>query len=192
MNNVRFRSVAFNARQFDPKVKPWPNGVEVILDEEEPYYVWISDDQGSVIDEGDWLIQRGDDEQFVCPPEVFDDYFEPYSDESTETEPKWVINNLDAVAQRIAEWRQSKGFYTPDSFDNAPFLLERLMLVVTEVAEAAEAVRKNDYDNFIEELADTVIRVLDLTGTMKIALASAIVNKMTTNETRPLRHGKRA
>jgi NTP pyrophosphatase (non-canonical NTP hydrolase) len=70
-------------------------------------------------------------------------------------------------------------------------VLGKLMLVATEVAEAAEAVRHEDWDNFVEELADTFIRLLDLCGTMGIDIKQAIVDKMAVNEGRETRHGKK-
>jgi len=65
------------------------------------------------------------------------------------------------------------------------------MLVVTEVAEAAEAVRHNDKENFEEEIADTFIRLLDICGTMRIDIERRIDEKMKVNEGRELRHGKK-
>jgi NTP pyrophosphatase (non-canonical NTP hydrolase) len=66
------------------------------------------------------------------------------------------------------------------------------MLVNTELCEAAEAARHKDYENFREEIADTFIRLLDLTGTMGINIEQEIVKKMITNEARPHKHGKHA
>lgn len=66
----------------------------------------------------------------------------------------------------------------------------RLMLITGEVAEAHEALRKRDYENFKEELADIVIRVADLAGGLDIDLESEILNKMEKNKNRPYKHGK--
>jgi len=44
--------------------------------------------------------------------------------------------------------------------------------------------------NFEEELADTFIRLLDITGSYGIDIAGAIADKMNKNERRPLKHGK--
>lgn len=66
--------------------------------------------------------------------------------------------------------------------------LARLCLIVTEIAEAAEA---TDKDNLAEELADTVIRCLDMAGGYDIDLQSAIERKMKRNAERPYLHGKR-
>lgn len=66
----------------------------------------------------------------------------------------------------------------------------RLMLITGEVAEAHEALRKKDYENFKEELADIVIRVADLAGGLGINLEEEILNKMDKNRNRPYKHGK--
>lgn len=90
----------------------------------------------------------------------------------------------------------------PGSVDVIP---EKLMLIVTEVAEAMEAYRINDFDLYLDktngekpegmpaELADIIIRVADLAGHLGIDLDEAVRVKMQHNETRPYRHGgKRA
>ncbi|MCW6059749.1 nucleotide pyrophosphohydrolase [Clostridium sporogenes] len=65
-----------------------------------------------------------------------------------------------------------------------------LMLITGEVAEAHEALRKREYENFKEELADIVIRVADLCGGLDIDLEKEIKNKMEKNKSRPYKHGK--
>jgi NTP pyrophosphatase (non-canonical NTP hydrolase) len=67
----------------------------------------------------------------------------------------------------------------------------KLMLVVTEVAEAMEGHRKGVADDKLPnrsmlevELADTVIRVFDLAGGLGLDLAGAIVEKLTFNASR--------
>lgn len=66
----------------------------------------------------------------------------------------------------------------------------RLMLLVGEVGEAQEALRKNDYENFKEELADIAIRLGDLAGGLNIDLQEEILKKMEKNTKRPYKHGK--
>jgi NTP pyrophosphatase (non-canonical NTP hydrolase) len=77
----------------------------------------------------------------------------------------------------------------------------KLMLIVTEVAEAMEELRISDDittghlrvdgkpDGFPSELADVVIRCFDLAGYLNIDLAAEIRSKMAYNETREHRHG---
>ncbi len=95
------------------------------------------------------------------------------------------------LMERIVAWRKSKGFFTPNNIsEDGDLMLGKLMLVVTEVSEAAEAVRLNDFDNFREELADTFIRLLDICGTCDIDIEAEIRGKMLVNDERPIKHGK--
>lgn len=117
-------------------------------------------------------------------------------------------DTLRALSIRIGEWRERKQFVT--SWYNVP---EKLMLIVTELAEAMEAYRHLPEDvlrwlavggseppaqdkwleheeNFEVELADTMIRMLDLCGALRIPIAGRICEKMAKNELRPVKHGK--
>lgn len=69
---------------------------------------------------------------------------------------------------------------------------EKLMLIVSEVAEAMEGHRKNLADDklprrpMIEvELADAVIRIADLAGALGLDLGRAIAEKLEYNRNRP-------
>ena len=105
---------------------------------------------------------------------------------------KYRIAGLNHVARNIAAWRESKGFSSPRSFEETDQVIVKLALVMTEVAEAIEAARTGDFENFQEELADAIIRILDVGGTMRLDLETAIEKKMRTNEGRPHMHGKLA
>lgn len=69
-------------------------------------------------------------------------------------------------------------------------MLGKLMLVVSEISEAAEEVRANNRPGFEEEIADAVIRIFDICGTMEIDIGKEIMKKMEINKFRPPRHGK--
>ncbi len=97
------------------------------------------------------------------------------------------MGELNGLAQEIAQWREGKGFVT-----NWEGMLAKLMLVVTEVSEAAEAVREDDREKFAEEIADTFIRLLDICGSMGIDIEAEIERKMEVNRGRPYRHGKKS
>lgn len=69
---------------------------------------------------------------------------------------------------------------------------EKLMLVVSELAEAMEGHRKDLMDDHLPhremievELADAVIRICDLAGALGLDLGGAIVEKHAYNQTRP-------
>lgn len=97
------------------------------------------------------------------------------------------------LIRAIVQNRINHGFSTPSSLATEAerdAMLGKLMLVTTEVAEAAEAVRKENFQNFVEELADICIRVFDIAGTMEIDILSAIKIKHRFNLGRGPRHGK--
>ena len=94
---------------------------------------------------------------------------------------------LNKLAVAITAWREEKGFKAPTE-ENVP---EKLMLVVSELGEALEADRRGDRSNFEEELADAIIRLLDMCESMEVDIALAVAAKMEVNEKRPTRHGKR-
>ena len=73
-------------------------------------------------------------------------------------------------------------------YNNA--LGNRLMLIVSELAEAQDALRKGDWENFKEELADVAIRLGDLCGGLNIDLGAEVLKKMERNKQRPYKHGK--
>lgn len=70
-------------------------------------------------------------------------------------------------------------------------IMEMLMLITTEVAEAAEGHRKGLMDDKLPhrtmlevELADTLIRIFDLAGYKGLDLGGAVVEKLLYNLTR--------
>ena len=69
---------------------------------------------------------------------------------------------------------------------------DKLMLIVTEIAEAKEGHRKNLNDDHIKhrpmievELADAIIRIAELAGMMGLDLAGAVIDKLAYNANRP-------
>lgn len=87
----------------------------------------------------------------------------------------------------------NKGWWETDRND-----AECIMLMVTELAEACEALREGnppddklpEFDGLVVELADTVIRIMDYTQARDLPIADAIIAKMQYNKTRPRKHGK--
>jgi NTP pyrophosphatase (non-canonical NTP hydrolase) len=96
-----------------------------------------------------------------------------------------------------------KGWYDGASITREAIMM-RLMLAVSELAEAAEEVRvqevedlprvfygdNNKPEGFAVEIADTVIRIADLCGWLGIDLERAIEIKDAYNTKRPRKHGK--
>ena len=102
------------------------------------------------------------------------------------SKPMYYVPELIHLSRDIADWRERKGFRT-DS-ENIP---EKIALCHSELSEALEANRSGDWDNFTEELADTMIRILDICGSLDLNIATAIDKKMQKNEQRPQKHGRK-
>jgi NTP pyrophosphatase (non-canonical NTP hydrolase) len=108
--------------------------------------------------------------------------------------------DLNPISKAVAEFVKEKGFYTPSSLEGeADLVLSKLMLIVSELSEAAEAARKPDAQgaidreekgNFAEEMADTLIRMYDLCGSLGVDLGLWVAKKMVKNAERPHKHGK--
>ena len=121
--------------------------------------------------------------------------------------------DIEKIAKEIHEVNISKGFWDDRDTKNVG---EVLMLCVSELSEALEAHRKNHKcslnekvknevdiehidivwfethvkNTFEDEIADTVIRLLDLSEGFGIDLAWHIKAKLAYNKTRPHKHGK--
>lgn len=104
--------------------------------------------------------------------------------------------NINELCDKAHETARSKGFwedFNPVKASRVQFnhaMGNILMLIVSEAAEAQEALRKNDWDNFEEEIADVFIRLGDLCGGLGIDIESRIKEKMQKNKDRPYKHGK--
>jgi NTP pyrophosphatase (non-canonical NTP hydrolase) len=130
-----------------------------------------------------------------------------------------TIKDLCKKAHKLAI---DKGFWNFDRYSTGKkikFVLKKrnlselLMLIVSELGEACEALRKNirqqpeGYytidnknklfkskewikDTFEDELADAVIRICDLAESEGIDLEWQIQKKLEYNKTRPHKHGK--
>lgn len=124
-----------------------------------------------------------------------------------------VFEGINEMTKLIYSNNRDKGFW-----DDQRSLVELLMLTVSELSEAVEALRKNrrsdidtfkrkmsnennkfefkknfeEYvkDSFEDEIADAVIRLFDMCGGLGIDLESHIENKVKYNVMRDRLHGK--
>lgn len=101
---------------------------------------------------------------------------------------------LDALSAMLHEIARDKGFwegeYTHDKIGN------KLALVHSEITEVLEAIRKNHgSEKVVEEIADTIIRLLDLYAalrneeTVMHSLDEVLNKKVNINKERPRLHG---
>lgn len=113
--------------------------------------------------------------------------------ETIDADSNTIGLSLNKLAYVISLWGKRQKFDTPTSLDTREeriLMNEKLMLIVTEVAEACEALRNLDYEHMEEELADIIIRTLNLTGTLGINIDEIVAGKMEINRGRPVKHGK--
>ena len=105
--------------------------------------------------------------------------------------------NIDELAFQIHSNAIEKGFWEPNTEDNhTVFYLKQLAMVHSEVSETLEAIRKNKgNDKVVEELADIVIRVLDLwaglvrDGYTQESMQDSLLRKVAYNTDRDRLHG---
>jgi len=121
---------------------------------------------------------------------------------------------INSLAREVYENAKNKGFYDETTERN---IGEMLCLIHSEVSEALEADRKNEYasatietinkekdtnlfqshfeqgakNSFEDELADIVIRVMDLAAYKGIDLEGHVKAKIRYNKHRPYKHGKK-
>lgn len=108
-----------------------------------------------------------------------------------------ILNGINAFVQTAHGASKASGWWN-DLQTGEPLALtqervgDKLMLIVTEVAEAKEGHRKGRMDDHLPhrpmievELADAMIRIGDLAGVLGLDLAGAIVDKMNYNANRP-------
>lgn len=110
---------------------------------------------------------------------------------------------LNSLAKEITTWASEKGFWDkPAAMGEAAGWIEqhqkatKIALVHSELSELLEEIRKPaptqlaGFTNEEEEVADTLIRLLDYAGHYKLDIAGAVAAKMEVNLGRPHKHGK--
>ena len=102
-----------------------------------------------------------------------------------------VIGPLQLLSNEIREINRANGWNLTQGEDWAnPYKVPAIIaLVHSEASEALEAFRKNDKTNFIEEMADVLIRVLDCVGGFESDFDAVVRAKLEKNRNRGYRHG---
>lgn len=110
--------------------------------------------------------------------------------------------NLDVLAKQLHDTSVEKGFW--DALDMLPeeekfiFYAKQIAMIHSEATEVLEALRKSKgHSEVAEELADIIIRVLDLyeglreNGEVLFSLNKVVKKKAEINKDRPKKHGVR-
>lgn len=113
------------------------------------------------------------------------------------TQKSEFVNSMQAVQDEIAITVISKGFRTKTTLSPRN-QGELIALMHSELSEGLEAMRKGnppsehipDFSGLEEEMADTVIRIMDFCSEFNLRLGDAILVKMGFNANRPHKHGK--
>ena len=107
-------------------------------------------------------------------------------------------NVFDNLAINLHEVAVEKGFWPKTEDVDDIFIAKQCMMIVSEVTEVMEAIRKDKGEEEItKEFADILIRTLDLyagaveAGYTRLSLDQALREKVDFNKTRPEKHGVR-
>lgn len=113
---------------------------------------------------------------------------------------------LDDIARDIHKHNRGQGFYDRERLrvvdpvtgdvegtpTNPSLPSEKLLLIVSEVCEAQDALRNGDRENEAEEIADVLIRTLDYAAWRGISRDREVWAKIGKNRERPRLHGRKA
>lgn len=105
--------------------------------------------------------------------------------------------NLEELAFAIHSNAINKGFWEPNTPDNhIIFYMKQLAMIHSEVTETVESIRKESgEEKIVEEMADIIIRLLDLwagmqrDGAVRTTITDALLQKIAINTERPRLHG---
>lgn len=99
----------------------------------------------------------------------------------------WFARQMKYLQKVLYQNAKNHGFHEDDTSDFA--VATKIALIGSEVFEALHAHQKRQDDHIGEELADVVIRTMDLAETLGINLGDEIIKKHNKNINRPYKHG---
>ena len=103
---------------------------------------------------------------------------------------------IDQIAGEIHKHAKQNGFYPVEVKDITASRIIRISLIICELSEAIEALRKNNIygdlgeGSYYEEIIDALMRMLDLIESEKLNIEGRIADKIAYNAKRGEKHGK--
>jgi hypothetical protein len=133
-------------------------------------------------------------------------FFKAMQTDAYEINEAHGFNEPDRLVEEFETWLRKLNFSSQERFTPLVGMLRqarqgmKLMLITSELSETIEGLRKsNPPDSHIPEftteeaeMADAVIRIMNLATEDKCRLAEAIVAKQNYNRNRPFKHGGKA
>lgn len=112
-----------------------------------------------------------------------------------ETIRLYFTQTFNVLANKLHAENIARGFWPGDEDRNNA---ELIALMHSELSEALEALRHNnppsdhipDFAGIEEELADCIIRIMDMSAARGYRVAEALIAKVEFNRSRPYKHGK--
>jgi len=117
-----------------------------------------------------------------------------------------LSKKINKLSEEIYNISDDKGFWSIDDISDFAIVPIKLALIADEVSEALR-VHRDEYEGpeswsfnnmtnkqeaeFTEELADIIIRTLDLAGGLGLDIGTSITEKIKKNKKRPNKHNKR-
>ena len=103
------------------------------------------------------------------------------------------IDSFNAVQRQVYQTAVEHGWYEDGTFNDG----EKIALMHSELSEALDWLRQGnppsdhipEFSGAEEELADTVIRIMDYAQHKGLDVAGAVVAKASYNDARPYKHG---
>jgi NTP pyrophosphatase (non-canonical NTP hydrolase) len=130
--------------------------------------------------------------------ESLPEYAEPLSGSELIGVEATFVEGYRQMAAQVHNITRSKGFWDKEGVNRNQ--AEMIALIHSELSEALEALRKNptapdkhcpSYTNLEVELADAIVRIMDMGHALDLDVAGALIAKVRVNADRPAMHGRR-
>lgn len=100
--------------------------------------------------------------------------------------------NINKLMKEIREINDKNGWtMIKEAWKHRVIVPTKLCLIHSEISEALEGFRNEDFENFKEEMADILIRTFDLCSGLNIDIEKELKNKLDILRKRTFKHGNK-